>query len=1115
MPEPDGREEVTGTDLPPGDPPPLSELPTRTATGDRLEWLAALRADQQQRWRRGQRLPAEEYARRLPELAADPEAYLDLIYSEFLLRRALGESPRPEEYFDRFPAHAEQLSRQLALDRAIGATSAETVAPESGREPAADELRTDEMATRGPSDAPARPGPDTSGELTPDVTGPEIPGYEVLGELGRGGMGVVYKARQKGLGRTVALKMIRDSALSGQAERARFRAEARAIARLQHPNIVQIFEVGEHRGLPFFSLEYCPGGSLAQKLNGTPLPPKEAARLVQTLAHAVHAAHQAQVIHRDLKPANVLLTQDGQPKIADFGLAKHLDADSVQTGTGHVLGTPSYMAPEQAEGRVRETGPAIDVYALGAILYELLTGRPPFKGASYLDTMCRVVSEEPVPPSRTNAAVPRGLESICLKCLQKDPARRYPSALALAEGLGRFLDGRQVAATSAQARPPSRRRRWAWLALVFACLAVAGSLWVVREAVVPTSDTGQPPRASPAAEESVGVQEAPDLIVCRHQPPPGARVAFRMDESFHYGAVCIVFQMSGRMDLFYPGTGKKKIQMATEALGKVLETVPAGTYLSLLVFGHSETPVSKDPPWTEAVRRTKIQWLRQSKQWDRSQLKGLMASINALYPGYNAPIAEARVVAKEGGFPGGRYDGPRLILALTDGTDNLLAYDRFVSLSGKPSVRRGTQSVSVFLRKEFGDGGIEVNVVCFAPGKQEGEARKQLSVLEQLDPPGKFMAVPEPPNLVQALRLARALETSVRPRIMLRGNMGEAGGVFKAEVPATRAWENLHWSDKVKGLPAGLYTARIRGTSPQEVSLRDGESLVVTLKRAGGKIGYERELFTEAVRREQASFHAVPNGSAVVASWNLNVLQNRKEDADRTITQLVTLEDTAFRAGAGDLLEHRLPGFVWLEIRAKDGTIPEGLRWHRDAAYPSPAYAIKSAWPAAPDGSTEVRVWWSRGERLAPELYASLAHASGQPVAQLGSGRQVALEDAKAVLERVSQERRKVMASSGKWVQRLCLVVRARHDKGHPIWVRIPELERRGQKWGEEHHYFTKANRYTAVFWGLSNFEGTPFSLQVISLEAFKRRYPAARLVVPAPTTNGTGLDTTSLRWSR
>jgi tetratricopeptide (TPR) repeat protein len=278
----------------------------------------------------------------------------------------------------------------------------------------------------------ALPTPETA--LFPVVS---VPGYEILGELGRGGMGVVYKARQLGLGRMVALKMILSGGQASSADLDRFRTEAEAIARLQHPNIVQVHEVGEHEGKPYFSLEFCTGGSLDRKLDGTPLKPPDAARLVETLARAMQAAHEKNVIHRDLKPANVLLTEDGTPKITDFGLAKKLD-DVGQTASGVMLGTPSYVAPEQASGS-KAIGPACDVYALGAILYELLTGRPPFKAATTLDTILQVISNEPVPPIQLQPQTPRDLDTICLKCLHKAPGSRYASTGDLAEDLARFL----------------------------------------------------------------------------------------------------------------------------------------------------------------------------------------------------------------------------------------------------------------------------------------------------------------------------------------------------------------------------------------------------------------------------------------------------------------------------------------------------------------------------------------------------------------------------------------------------------------------------------------------------------------------------------------------------
>jgi serine/threonine protein kinase len=275
---------------------------------------------------------------------------------------------------------------------------------------------------------------------------PVIDGYEIGELLGRGGMGLVFKAVQKALKRPVALKIVVSGAHAGAAERARFRTEAEAVARLHDPGIVQIYEVGEQAGWPYLALEFVSGGSLAQQLDGTPMPPRRAAQLLRDLARSVQHAHEQGIVHRDLKPANVLLTAAGGAKITDFGLAKLLDVEQGQTRTGAVLGSPSYMAPEQAGGKVRAIGPATDVYALGAILYELLTGRPPFLGASTLETLEQVRNHDPAPPQVLQPKVPDDLAAICLKCLEKDPAERYPSSAALADDLDRFLRGEATAA---------------------------------------------------------------------------------------------------------------------------------------------------------------------------------------------------------------------------------------------------------------------------------------------------------------------------------------------------------------------------------------------------------------------------------------------------------------------------------------------------------------------------------------------------------------------------------------------------------------------------------------------------------------------------------------------
>jgi serine/threonine-protein kinase len=316
------------------------------------------------------------------------------------------------------------------------------------------------------------PGYATEAEL------PEISGYQVEAVIGRGGMGVVFRARHLKLNRTVAVKMVRAGAYACAEELARFRREAEAVAALRHPNIVQVHDAGEVAGHPYFTMEYVEGGTLAASLANNPISPRHAAELLAILASAVQFAHQSGFLHRDLKPANILLTPDGVPRITDFGLARAVNADPELTGSGVPVGTPSYMAPEQARGHTRDIGPAVDIYALGAVLYEMLTGRPPFEGQSACEIVQKVVHEESTPPSRWNASIPRDLETICLKCLQKSPARRYASAQDLADDLHRFLDGKPVVA-----RPISTlertvkwiRRRPAAALLVGALLAALGA----------------------------------------------------------------------------------------------------------------------------------------------------------------------------------------------------------------------------------------------------------------------------------------------------------------------------------------------------------------------------------------------------------------------------------------------------------------------------------------------------------------------------------------------------------------------------------------------------------------------------------------------------------------
>ncbi len=426
----------------------------------------------EQAWRRGEHpriedyLPTDEHERQI--------ALAELVQVELELRREGGDTVPTDPYRERYP----ELSATTFFEEGAGARQPRTSAA--------------------PSDRPA------------------VTGYEILEELGRGGMGVVYKARHVSLDRLVALKMIRpgDHIRSEMLER--FRDEALAVARFQHPNIVQIHEVGEHQGRPYCALEYVDGGSLAKKLIGQSCSPQWSAELLAKLARTVHAAHARGIIHCDLKPANVLFTADAVPKLVDFGLARRLDEVSGGTRTSELSGTPLYMAPEQARGKPEEIGPATDVYALGVMLYELLTGRAPFKGPTVAETLELVRFTEPPPPSAVEPRVPRDLDIICMKAISKEPADRYSSAQALAEDLERFLADVPIHArpttTGERARLWFRKHREAVLivsgALVAVFLVLAAFVyhaWRQKPPATTTPDSASlPPDLQLVPEDATG-----------------------------------------------------------------------------------------------------------------------------------------------------------------------------------------------------------------------------------------------------------------------------------------------------------------------------------------------------------------------------------------------------------------------------------------------------------------------------------------------------------------------------------------------------------------------------------------------------------------------------------
>jgi serine/threonine protein kinase len=397
-------------------------------------------------WRAGERPRVADY------LASSDPAEHDALFVELMaleveLRREGGETPGIDEYVAEFPdrkAVVEKIFSELEPHWPSPARTRDNARP--GDCPRDEGDIAEARTVRGP-----HPGvPVETGLLG------MIGDYELIEEIARGGMGVVYRARHKGLKRQVALKMILTGSMATFQERERFLREAELAANLDHPSIVPIYEVGEDENRPFFSMKLVEGSSLAKQAGHFRDDPRAAARLVSTLARALHYAHGRGFLHCDLKPSNVLLDGQGKPYVTDFGLARRTGEDSSLSMTGAILGTPSYMAPEQATGSRARLGPATDVYGLGAILYELLTGRPPFRSPTIMETVVQVLERDPAPPRELRPEVPRDLEGICLKCLEKAPKDRYPSAEALAQELDNYLQGDGIAATGIG----SRLRRW-------------------------------------------------------------------------------------------------------------------------------------------------------------------------------------------------------------------------------------------------------------------------------------------------------------------------------------------------------------------------------------------------------------------------------------------------------------------------------------------------------------------------------------------------------------------------------------------------------------------------------------------------------------------------------
>ena len=517
-------------------------------------------------WGRGERPLAEEFLERFPALQAAPDAALDVIYQEFLLRRGLGERPKLEEYIRRFPFLSDHLTRQFAVDQVM------QLSEETQELPRNSDDGTSQTQRGGSSSI-------TDGLAAPQSVLPRIfPGYDLLAVIGRGGMGVVYKAWDTKLGRVVAIKTITDVEAAGPNQLGRFLDEARVAARLQHPNIVTVHEIGEHEGRPYFALEFVDGLDLKKRLAEKPMSPRDAAELLETLSSAVHAAHKAGIVHRDLKPSNILLTGAGVPKVADFGLAKLLESDSGRTESGQVVGTPSYMAPEQAAGHSKDVGPGADTYALGAILYEALTGRPPFLGDTPIETVRLVCSAQPVAPRQLRPELPRDLETICLKCLEKDIGRRYLDVLALAEDLRRFGAGvpilsRPISDTERLWRWCRRNQRVASLSAAVVLLLVIVTVGSVIAALTLGKAYGVAEEKRQEAGRAYGVAEGK-----RKQAVAAARAANLQNRNLVDAQIEFIVLLDGPLrDV--PAIRKEREQRLEKAIGRLRDAAQAMTDL--------------------------------------------------------------------------------------------------------------------------------------------------------------------------------------------------------------------------------------------------------------------------------------------------------------------------------------------------------------------------------------------------------------------------------------------------------------------------------------------------------------------------------------------------------
>jgi hypothetical protein len=938
---------------------------------------------------------------------------------------------------------------------------------------------------------------------------PSLPGFEVVRELGRGGMGVVYLARQETLGRLVAVKVIRSSDWASGDERQRFVREARLVAQMDHPGIVRCHTIGEHGGCPYFAMEYVEGGSLADRLDGKPWPIAEAVRLVERLARALQHAHERGIVHRDLKPANVLLfsgvsqNHEGEglvPKVTDFGLAKRMEGMSALTNTGAVLGTPSYMAPEQAGGKRSEVGPATDVHALGVLLYELLTGKRPFPGEMLVDILWQVRDLSPVPPRRLRPEIPPGLEAICLKCLAKRPAERYPTAGPLAEDLGACLSRSHLTA--------GRVRRWRGLVLAAVLVVAAAGIlaWLLRqgnkggEGAGPSAEAGTGRNAGPGPAVGSGPaaggespvrpsiaprqgapEPEPDLVVVRPPRDREARLAVQFSRDVFEKAVAekvaiaIVLDCSGSMVTNkLPGTDTTRWDAVKMALRKAMQEMPAGVFVSLRAFGDKEGIEATEDIKPAHGKWAKFKQVWKAHRWNPYEVQDRLTQVDNLRPSGTAPLVRAMWMARQD-FPRD-FKGRRILVVVTDGGDTNF-YDLKEDVDAPLKENTGAKTLGPFLMRAFkGDKrfhDIEVDVIGF-----------DFRPVGSDDTPATLRAAAEMPKAVRAIRgeyhyvrdgttLARKL-TGALLDVTFVAEADDSRSDGRGTISSTGAG-SLRWLD----LPADRYpeyTVRFPAIPgfKGNVSLQPGDRLALELVPGDRLPKLRRMLYARSPFLK--GFHGVDGRMVTVKhedeTWVAAGLQNymRRGAGNGRLSLLATLEQEQGPQQSDRYIQTVRPRWTWFEVHGPKGQAAE-VRVFPVGDYPAPAWGLEVAdWPSR-DDPVRINAWWTARSFTRLALRHTLG--PGQSVLNLKEKpwddrpekdaitiESVRLEPCSLRLPREGKE------GLDQAEVRNCLVVRLRYPKdpagSRPIFVQPGEREWGG---GQAHRWFHQAGKYTGIFW--------------------------------------------------